>query len=53
MKRFNLNSLEKLTYIGRRAMGAFEFEPESHQVQETGNLMIQKLAQIQGLVCEI
>lgn len=53
MKRFNLNSLEKLTYIGRRAMGAFEFEPESHQVQETGNPMIQKLAQIQGLVCEI
>lgn len=44
IKRFKLNPLERLTYLGRRAMGAFEFEPESCQAGDTGDLRIQELA---------
>ena len=46
IRRYSLNPLEKLAYIGRRGMGAFEFEPEATRSEETGELLIQKLADL-------
>lgn len=46
IRRYSLNPLEKLAYIGRRGMGAFEFEPEAIRSEETGELLIQKLAEL-------
>lgn len=46
IKRHNLTPLEKLAYIGRRGMGALEFEPEFGREDVTENLQIRELASL-------
>ncbi len=46
IKRHDLTSLEKLAYIGKRGMGAFEFEPEFYREDSSDGLKMRQLAEL-------
>lgn len=46
IKRHDMSPLEKLAYIGKRGMGAFEFEPEMDRNDDGEDLHIKKLAEL-------
>lgn len=37
--KLSFNSVERLCYIGKRGMGALEFEPEANQIEQTSSVL--------------